>query len=612
MGTHLSMRATFFAFASLIPFLSQAQTITSVYNRDTHEPFHLKKLTVASTVIGPIVRTSTWMVFDNPYRVPTEAALNFDLPIGTALGGFAYRYGKEYVPGRLLDKKVAWSIYTDITSRGRDPGVMDQLSSTAYHCQIFPIKAGQDLEVRVWSISPLLSEGKELRVPKPELAGSMREMVADWQARDALAGTGLVDGASFRAKLSGQVQAVAQRFKDGKTYVCGLMRLPDRAAPKIRVVSAFYEPENRTEGGKDVTSEVANLVQQGNYIVRAENSFFGDPCPNVFKQLRVIYQLDGYFVRKVVPEHEALSFLQGMAKSPVIRGLNQVETIYPDPKTMFFAGWRPSNGAFSATYDGKMIPIRPREIYSGTETARIWAQQRLAAKRIHGNDAKLSFSLKYGVPSSATALLAVPKEEMARYRERQAELRRRALEQQRQKREWAGGAGPGSAPAARDQNWSVSSGGDPEIRVTIPGAKSVTAILPDGRLLALKRDGDVWGGNFEIPANAPEGVYKVRVVAQMLNGMRTTREWTYLVKRTPPPFGDMSVHTEAGFQILSLRSEPGLASADLYDADGKRWRFKETEFVGLYQISVQSTHGPFTIVLKDHAGNKGVKTFSHF
>jgi hypothetical protein len=214
----------------------------------------------------------------------------------------------------------------------------------------------------------------------------------------------------------------------------------------------------------------------------------------------------------------------------------------------------------------------------------------------------LAFSLKYGVPSNATALLAVPAEEMKLFREKekafqkeQAEQRRRELEAERRRRNWQGN---------QPQNWRSSGGGDPEIRVQFVDAKSVDAFLPDGRVLALKPDGDVWGGNFEIPANAVEGTYTVKVVATMKDGSRAERSWTYNVDRTPPSGKAQFVH-ENGKLFLEIHSEAKLAEVAAYAPDGKRWVLREIE-PGVYRCEIPAEAAAhLTVVMKDYAGNKG-------
>lgn len=521
------MRLRLICLGLLASSLAGAQTLTKVYNRDTHVPFRLKDVTVESTVVGPLVKTSTLLTYENPYTTPTEATLNFDLAEASALGGFAYFYGDEYVQGQLMDKNKAWFIYTAITSRGRDPGIMEQWSPTDYHCQIFPIMQGRDLRVRLWTVGMLEPSNGVMNVPQVKAPRAVGYETIDgsyvkpnWTVRAVNSGAVNHTGDQYSVDLKSPVTCVAQRFKDGRIYVAGLIRTP----------------------------------------AQTENT-----SPTFFK-------------------------------------LRQPKTVQMDPSTLAFSGWVRRNQKIAARFNGIRYAFKPQLIAGGGDVAKLWAQQILATRSWAHRKDVLAFSLKYGVPSNATALLAVPAQEMKLFREKEkayqqklADERRQQLEAERERRNWA---------KQRNQNWNSSGGGDPEIRVEFPGAKSVEAILPDRRVIALKPDGDTWGGNFEIPADAPEGTYIVRVVAHQTDGTTTERSWTYEVDRTPPK-GHAEILKENGKLILEVTSEAKLAEVAAYDSAGRKWVLHE-EKPGVYRCEVTGTSASrLNIVMKDHAGNKG-------
>jgi hypothetical protein len=596
------MRIHWIALTGLTSALAVGQHVTSVYNRDTHAPFHLKKVTVESTVIGPMVRTDTLLIYNNPYNTLTEATLNFDLPSSGALGGFAYFYGQEYVAGRLLDKEKAWQIYTAITSRNRDPGIMEQWSPTTYHCQIYPIRRGQDLRVRLWTVGLLEPKDDQLALPKPSVPRAVsyystednRLVEPDWTVRGVKSNPILKSENGYRVAMNSPVEAISERFKDGRYYVAGLFRSDAVAQGSVVIEEAHYEPRSGNGEGADVTEKVASMVAGGMYEIPATNGEFGDPNPNILKRLRVKYKLGSNELERVVAENQTLGLLtDGNAKAVLVfNGLHEVKTVQMDQRTTAFAGWMPGKRAMSATVEGKKLVFKPTIAPKGSDTARIWAQQMLASNHWEHEKA-LKFSLKYGVPSDATALLAVPKAEMRAYEAREAEARRAAREQSRQGRNWSGN---------KNQNWNASGGGDPEIRVSFQGAKSVEAILPDRRVIELTANGEVWGGNFEIPANAPEGTYKVRVVAKMADGTVQERSWTYDVDRTPPK-GTAQFVREGAMLVVEVKSEPGLAEVAAYAEDGRKWVLKETK-PGVYRVELPSKLH-LTVVMKDRAGNKG-------
>lgn len=607
------MRTLLFAFGLLSTASASAQTVTSVYNRDTHEPFRLKSVKVESTVVGPLVKTSTLLTYANPYEKLTEATLNFDMPEAAALGGFAYYYGDEYVRGRLMDKAKAWAIYTAITSRDRDPGIMEQASPTNYHCQIYPIKKGHDLRVRLWTVGTLQPKDGKMTLPKPQVPNAVSyyetadASIAEpkWTVRTVKSGPAVKEGDGYRVEMGdAPVRAVAQQFKDGRVYVAGILRaMPSKVPSAIRIDKAIYEPVDGSVPGIDATEAVARAVVGDSLTVASVDALVGDPKPYFPKQLRVEYHLNGTAFTAVTPEYKTFRIGEPAPQAaPSVSGLKDVKIIPMADDTVAFTGWGRRNGTIKAKYKGTNVSIRPERIAKGGDAAKIWAQQMLASDSFRTSREVLKFSMKYGVPSNATALLAVPQSEMKLFREKekefnkaQAETRRRELENQREARNWTG---------QRNQNWDSSGGGDPEIRVVIPNAKSVDAILPDRRVIPLKPNGDAWGGNFEIPASAPEGVYKVRVLARMADGTTSEQSWTYAVDRTAP-VGKAEFLLEGGRLILQVRSEAGLYEVKAYAPSGRQWTLKE-ETPGVYRIEIpKEATKNLKVILKDRADNKG-------
>ncbi|RYG47952.1 hypothetical protein EON79_05905 [bacterium] len=600
------MRIRLLALACLASSFASAQTVTGVYNRDTAEPFKLKDVKVESTVVGPMVRTSTLLTFENPYKKLTEASMNFAMPESGALGGFAYYYGDEYVKGRLMDKAKAWFIYTAITSRDRDPGIMEQVSPTEYHCQIYPLKKGHDLRVRLWTVSMLEPNGDKMKLPKPDVSGLDSEKKPTWSVRTVRSGPAVKEGDGYQVPgATGPIHAVAQRFKDGRVYVAGLVRAPESENTGTVVQKAYFEAPDGKRGA-DVTERVRELVQRDHRVDVGSEMLGDDLLPDVRGRLVVEFREGG--------KPETLRVEDGDIWRPSMEypdggvtfaGLRQAKTVTMDSQTVAFSGWmtqRQAKKELALRIGGTRMTFRPETISRGGDAARIWAQQMLAQEFWESNKDVLRFSLKYGVPSNATALLAVPEAEMRLFRAKErewkkaeAKRRRDELAAERQGRNWSGD---------ENQNWRDSGGGDPEIRVTIPGAKSVDALLPDRRVIALKPDGDIWGGNFEIPASAPEGTYRVRILAQMADGTSFAKEWTYNVDRTAP-VGKAEFLTEAGRRILEVKAEAGLREVVAYGPNGERWPLKE-EKPGVYRVEIPAgTNGRLTIVLKDSAGNKG-------
>src|SRR5262249_38653399 len=69
-------------------------------------------------------------------------------------------------------------------------------------------------------------------------------------------------------------------------------------------------------GGADVTAKVQEMVSGGQTDIPATNALFGDPTPQHYKRLRVVYTLGGKRIERTVDENETL-FLGGAINDTV-------------------------------------------------------------------------------------------------------------------------------------------------------------------------------------------------------------------------------------------------------------------------------------------------------
>jgi len=514
---------------SSLPFIAHGQVIEQVYDRDNHDQFKLKKYETKSVVKGPMVKQESVFTFDNPAKKLTEASFWFSLPSPGVLGGFAYWYKDEYVPGVLMDKQQAWFIYTAITSRNEDPGIMVQTSPSSYHAQIYPLAIGYDLRVQLTTLG-FLEHGKDgLMVPEPDVEDlgntevphnnsivtiqpkTQKIVQVEGQKRTVV--TNPTDGT--------WLQYYAQKHRDGHTYVVGMIHAehPDDPFRIKGLKNVFWaRPENGPQDG-------------------SVKLFMG--------------RRDGAGKIQVVTESPQ--------KIEILKG-----TIHANEK--------------------------------GTDTAKLWAHQKLNQGNWRSSKDVLKFSLKYQIPSTQTALLAVPTEQMKLFREKAAEYQRKQKEEARKQREWQ---------KNRDTNWRNSSGGDPEIRVKMADAIKVDAVLPDGREFSLTKDTQgFWGGNFDIPVDAPEGDFSVKLVGTRTNG--TTFEYVlhYNVDRTAPT---ANLSTEKGFYVVKPNEK--IAKAVAVFGSGAEEELIPTED-GRYELPVK-TGRLVKVVLVDLAHNIREIQWSH-
>lgn len=517
------MRVVFSVAAFAAVFASSfAQNLERVYNRDTGQNFKLKGVKNESKVMGPIVRQKTVFTFENPYTKLTEASIWFNLDWAGVLGGFAYWYKHEYVPGVLMDKQKAWFIYTAITSRNEDPGIMVQVAPSSYHAQIYPLAVGHDLRVELTSVGFLRVDTDSLKVPMPFVKEDVpfnMDVTSYEQAAIAQVGEGATHKyvVAYPKKDPLDMQLYAQRHRDGWVYVAG-------------------------------------LVRRGS-------------------------------------EQEAIK-LKGL------RNVLWAKPAYGDQSARMFIGRRKGPGTVSvATTKGK-APVgknvqKVKANAKGNDTAKLWAHQVLVQKPFRNRREVLNFSMKYQVPSNQTALLAVPQEQMALFRKKEAEFKRQEAERARRERAWQN---------QRRQNWNRTGGGDPEIRVQLPEAVQAYALLPDGRRVDLRQGQDgFWGGSYDIPATAAEGEYKIRVIGVRKDGTTFEESTSYDVDRTAPVGKAMIERGE-----LVIRAEAGLARVIAVMANGDEIEVKESEqAAGVYRLKLDKQTVQ-SVILFDHAHNRAV------
>jgi hypothetical protein len=394
-----------------------------------------------------------------------------------------------------MDKAKAWFIYTAITSRNRDPGIMEQVAPDTFHAQIYPLAVGYDLRVELTAVEFL----------KPTPDGWLLPEIPEH------------NGIRTQRFVNTANPYVQVAFQDGRYEV---------HKPRLGDVQVFTTSQRGPRG-------------------------------------RV-------YVAGVVYTDEALK------QDVKLTGLRDAYIVASEPGSTSFVGWKTGTGSFPVTVQSRRIDVPVNLVTEGDETSKLWAHQMLINHTWKNKKEVLDFSMRYQVPSRFTALLAVPEEEMKLFRQKAAEYEKKRKEEERQRRAWQ---------ENRNLNWKSSQGGDPEIRIAFDDCVSAHAKLPDGRVIALKPMGKgVWGGNFEIPADAPEGEYIVRIYAIKRNGEVIEKHIKYNVDRTPPK-GVVEIVRVMGARVVKVESEPGLAKVVAYLGNGTEIVLKETK-PGVYTAPI--------------------------
>jgi hypothetical protein len=92
---------------------------------------------------------------------------------------------------------------------------------------------------------------------------------------------------------------------DHLTSLAPLRPAAQNTGPHIEIKSAYYEAVDGA-GKADVTRKVAEMAAAGETAIPATNAVFGDPTPQHYKRLHVVYLLDGKQKEQTVEENQVL------------------------------------------------------------------------------------------------------------------------------------------------------------------------------------------------------------------------------------------------------------------------------------------------------------------
>lgn len=480
------------------------QTNFEFHNRDTGQPLPLISMKSRTTINGPVAFTNIEFVAENKNEVPVEVAVTIEVPRGTVLTKFGYFYGDRFIPGKMYDKGEAWKIYSAVTSRGRDPGIMDRPTETNYHVQIFPVAPKRNLRVHVTLVQMLQTTVSGLRFELPLVQGM--PYLNGWnnkpfavEARVAVAGRRGISPQAVGETDDGKFPFTMAQ--EGKYRLVTFQReyIPHRnmvVTIPFQSAGAHAETYSAMVGGNE-----------GYYAATIVT-------PKRFRDARVRLVSDG---------------LTGMS----------MPTRFGDTEAfgqIHVTGRYTKPGTVRLTLRGKngerfTVPImlsgrRVKNVVDNP-AASLWADKRISVMQTsyqrNFQPDIIRLSQRFMVVSNFTALLAIPKEELEYYRKVLAK-------QKVQTNTEAIGGG----------------GGDPYIAVHAPeDAALVVALFPDGDVknLVWNPAKKVWDGRFDIPFGTPEGEYKVTIIVVHQNGTRNQFALVYQNRLTGPTVNQERLQT---------------------------------------------------------------------
>ena len=123
--------------------------------RADEKPTTVEAWHVEARVGGVFATVTTAFTVRNPNARPLEGALEFPLPDGARVCGYALDIDGVMTGGVVVPKEKARVAFEKEVKKGVDPGLVEHLKGNAYRTRLYPIPAQGARRVRLVYVTPL-------------------------------------------------------------------------------------------------------------------------------------------------------------------------------------------------------------------------------------------------------------------------------------------------------------------------------------------------------------------------------------------------------------------------------------------------------------------------
>jgi len=101
------------------------------------------------SIDGELASTTLLQVYQNNTGARVEGQYRLRPGSGSHVDGFAYWNGEQKIVGEVFEKQLANEVYNNVTTRRRDPGLLQQDGEGAFAFKVFPIESQEKKRVEV-------------------------------------------------------------------------------------------------------------------------------------------------------------------------------------------------------------------------------------------------------------------------------------------------------------------------------------------------------------------------------------------------------------------------------------------------------------------------------
>lgn len=112
-----------------------------------HIPLIEERLNVA--IDGQHATSTLTQVFQHGNSTQIEGQYRLRPGLGSKVEGFAYWNGEEKIVGEVFERQTARRVYENVTSRRRDPGLLEEDGAGAFSFKVFPISPREKKRVEL-------------------------------------------------------------------------------------------------------------------------------------------------------------------------------------------------------------------------------------------------------------------------------------------------------------------------------------------------------------------------------------------------------------------------------------------------------------------------------
>ena len=151
-----------------VPPIVQPPTMRVADIRADEKPVEVEKKETVAAANDFFARVKASFVFTNPNARAMEGELEFPIPEGAIVCGYALEVNGEMIPGVVCDKEKARVAFENEVRKGVDPGIVEHVKGNIWKTRIFPLnpKTPRRAEVEYVTPRPLAKDGAEVVVER--------------------------------------------------------------------------------------------------------------------------------------------------------------------------------------------------------------------------------------------------------------------------------------------------------------------------------------------------------------------------------------------------------------------------------------------------------------